>query len=149
MTGENVLNRSEQPSDAKLEDNKYIFGGTIETEGGKNMKLVHLSIPIGDISSAGSVFLNPGFAGRIVSYSSVIDAAITAADAILTLEILTVEVADSDLTIATAGSAAGDVDRATPSALNIFAADVPIEIVKDGGSTTTSNGVVTLDLLPD
>lgn len=146
MTGETVLNRFEQPGTDR--DNKAVLGGSVETETGQNLKTKLVTVAIGDISTAGSVWGVPGIAGTIVAISNVIDAAITGADAGLTFEIGGVAVTDAAITITQVSSAAGDVDQSTPSALNVITASDPIEIVKDGSSTTTSNGVVTLEILP-
>ncbi len=146
MSGETVLNFFEQPGTDR--DNKLVIGGTQETPTGQNLKTKLVTVAIGDVSTAGSVFAVPGVAGTIVGISNVIDAAITAADAGLTFEIGGVAVTDAAITIANAGSAAGDVDQSTPSALNVITAAQAIEVVKDGLSTTTSNGVVTFEILP-
>lgn len=147
MSGENVDNRFEQPVGGGT-DNKLVLGGSVESPTGADLKTKLVTVAIGDVSTAGSVFVVPGVAGTLVLVSNVIDAAITAADAGLTFEIGGVEVTGADITIANAGSAAGDVDQATPTALNVITASEAIEVVKDGLSTTTSNGVVTLEILP-
>lgn len=146
MTGESVLNRFEQPGADR--NNKLVLGGSMESLTGADLKTKLVTVPIGDISTAGSVFVVPGVAGTIVGISNVIDAAITGADAGLTFEIGGVAVTDAAITITQSGSAVGDVDQSTPSALNVITAAEAIEIVKDGDSTTTSNGVVTLEILP-
>lgn len=146
MSGESVLNRFEQPGADK--DNKLVLEGSVESVTGQNLKTKLVTVPIGDISTAGSVFVVPGIAGTIVKVSNVIDAAITGADAGLTLEIGGTAVTDADITITQVGSAVGDVDQAIPSALNVITAAEAVEIVKDGLSTTASNGVVTLEILP-
>lgn len=145
MSRNNVKNFFKQTSG---DDNTLVLGGSSETETGQNLKTKLVTVSIGDVSTAGSVFVPPGVAGTIVKFSNVIDAAITAADAGLTLEIGGVAVTGAGITIENAGSAAGDVDQAVPSALNVITASEAIEIVKDGLSTTTSNGVVTLEILP-
>lgn len=147
MPGETVLNRFEQPG-ADGRDNPLILGGTSQTETGQNLKTKLVTVPIGDVSSAGSVFAVPGVAGTIVGISNVIDAAITVADAVLTFEIGGTAVTGAAITITQSGSAIGDVDQSTPSALNVITAAEAIEIVKDGGSTTASSGVVTFEILP-
>lgn len=146
MSGESVLNFFEQPGADK--DNKLVLGGSMETPAAQDLKTKLVTVPIGDISAAGSVWTAPGVAGTIVKVSNVIDAAITGADAGLTLEIGGTPVTEADITITQSGSAAGDVDQATPSALNVITATDAIEIVKDGLSSTASNGVVTLEILP-
>lgn len=147
MSGENVDNRFEQPSGGST-DNPLVLGGTVKTPAGANLKTKLVAVAIGDVSTAGSVFVVPGVAGTIVKISNVIDAAITAADAGLTFEIGGTAVTGAAITIANAGSAAGDVDQSAPSALNVITAAEAIEVVKDGLSTTTSNGVVTFEILP-
>ena len=146
MTAESVKNRFEQPGSDR--DNKLVLEGSVETENGADLKTKLVTVAIGDVSTAGSVFAVPGVAGTIVGISNVIDAAITAADAGLTFEIGGVAVTDAAITIANAGSAAGDVDQSTPTALNVITASEAIEVVKDGLSTTASNGVVTFEILP-
>lgn len=145
MSGESVLNFFKQPGADK--DNKLVLGGSMETDGAQDLKTKLVTVAIGDVSTAGSVFVVPGVAGTIVGVSNVIDAAITSADAGLTLEIGGTEVTDADITIANSGSAAGVVDQSVPSALNVITASDAVEIVKDGLSSTTSNGVVTLEIL--
>ncbi|MBL4700586.1 MAG: hypothetical protein JKX85_04935 [Phycisphaeraceae bacterium] len=146
MSGESVLNFFEQPGSDR--DNKLVLGGKMESATAQNLKTKLVTVPIGDVSAAGSVFAVPGIAGTIVKISNVIDAAITAADAGLTFEIGGVAVTGAAITIANAGSAAGDVDQSTPTALNVITASQAIEVVKDGSSTTASNGVVTFEILP-
>lgn len=172
MSRENVSNFFEQPgSDG---DNALVIGGNMRSEAGSTVALAGatdlsgtttvsgplesatgadlktklVAVAIGDVSTAGSVFAVPGVAGTIVAISNVIDAAITAADAGLTFEIGGTAVTSAAITIANVGSAAGTVDQSTPSALNVITAAEAIEVVKDGLSTTTSNGVVTFEILP-
>lgn len=141
----NVDNFFEQ---SKGTDNKLVLGGTVESKTGQDLKTKLVTVSIGDVSTAGSVFVIPGIAGSIVKFSNVIDTTITVADAGLTLKIGGTLVTGSAITIANAGSGAGDVDQATPTAFNTITASQAIEIVKDGLSTTASNGVVTLAVSP-
>lgn len=143
----NVDNFFSQP-DGGSTDNVLTLDGTVNTSVGANLKTKLVTVAIGDVSTAGSVFAVPGVAGTIVKISNVIDAAITVADANLTFEIGGVAVTGAAIVITQSGSAIGDVDQSTPSALNVITAAEGIEIVKDGGSTTTSNGVVTFEILP-
>ena len=105
-----------------------------------------LTVQIEDISTAGQKFVVPGFAGKIVKMHSVINGAIATADADLTAKIAGTAVTGGVITVATSGSAAGDVDTATPTALNSFTAAQAIEIETDGASTNTVEVVVTLEL---
>lgn len=99
---------------------------------------------IPDVSTAQSVFVVAPHAGDIAAYWTALHGAITVGDATITLEIGGTLVTGSSITIATAGSAAGDVDTATPSAANTVTAGQAIEIITDGGSTTARAADVTI-----
>lgn len=147
MSGENVDNRFEQPSGGST-DNKLVLGGSVETPAGANLKTKLVTVAIGDVSTAGSVWAVPGVAGTIVKISNVIDTTITTLDAGLTFEIGGTAVTGAAITIANAGSLPGTVDQSAPSALNVIADNEAIEVVKDGLSTVASQGVVTFEILP-
>lgn len=105
---------------------------------------VALTVKMENISTAKSVWVVAPFAGTIESIYSVIDGAITAADCAITTEIAGVAVTGGGLTITQSGSAAGDVDSATPSALNTVTAGQAIEVISDGGSSSSIDAVFTL-----
>lgn len=107
-----------------------------------------VTVRIADVSTAASVWVYPGFRGKIKKVFSVLHGAITVADANVTVEIGGTAVTGAALVIATAGSAAGTVDSATPTALNTFTESQPIEVITDGGSTTAMPLEVTLWLEP-
>lgn len=96
-----------------------------------------------DISTAGSSWVVSPYAGTIEKIYTVIDGAITGADAAITFEIDGTAVTDAGITIANSGSGAGDVDSSTPSAKNSVDAGQAIEIITDGGSTNTVKAKVT------
>ena len=98
---------------------------------------------IADISTGASSWVVAPYAGTIEKIYTVIDGAITSANAAISFEIATAAVTDGGITIAQASSAAGDVDSATPSALNVVTAGQAIEIITDGGSTNAVKAVVT------
>lgn len=102
-----------------------------------------LTVIIDDISTAGSAFIASPYAGTITSIQSVIDGAITVADAVITSEIGGVAVTDSSITIANAGSGAGVVDSATPSGANVLAVGDALEAITNGASTGTVKGTIT------
>jgi len=95
-----------------------------------------LNVRIDDISTAQSVWVVSPIAGTIEEIHSVIHGAISVADANLSAEIGGTAVTGSAIVVAFTGSAAGDVDSATPSAANTVTAGQAIEIITDGGSTT-------------
>lgn len=144
MTGESVKNRFEQADDDR--DNKLVLEGSVEDENGLNLKKIYLTVKMTDISSAGSVFVTMPVAGTFSKLYSVIDGAIITAAAAITTEINTVAVTDGGLTIAVAGSGAGVVDSATPTALNAVVAGDVLEVITDGGSTNTVAAVFTIEI---
>ena len=75
---------------------------------------------------------------------SVINGAIATADAAITTEIGGTAVTGGAITIAYSGSAAGDVDSASPSALNILTAGQALEIITDGASANTVAATFTI-----
>ena len=105
---------------------------------------VALTVKMEDISTAQSVWVVAPFAGVIETIYSVINGAITVADCGITTELGGTPVTNGGLTITQSGSAAGDVDSATPTALNVVAAGDAIEIISDGLSSTAIDAVFTL-----
>lgn len=105
-----------------------------------------MTVQIEDISTAGQKYVVPGFQGRIVKAWSVINGAIGTADADLTLKVGGTAVTGGVITVATASSAAGDVDSCVPTAANTFTEGDAIEVETDGASTNTVEVVVTLEL---
>lgn len=107
-----------------------------------------LTARIDDISTADQVYVVPGFRGKIKKMYSVIAGAISGADADLTAKIAGTAVTGGVITVAQSGSAAGDVDTATPSGANTFTESQAIEVETDGASTGTVEVVITLELEP-
>ena len=103
-----------------------------------------LSENIVDISSALSYWVVSPYAGTIEKIYTVIGGTITSVDAGITFEIGGDAVTGGGITIAYDGSAAGDVDSATPTAANVVAAGGAIEIVVSGASTGTVRAVVNI-----
>jgi len=96
-----------------------------------------LTVKMADVSTAGSVYVVAPDAGKIIKIYSVLGGAIATADAAITTEINGVAVTGGAITIATASSAAGDVDSAEPTAANSVEEGGVIEIITDGASTNT------------
>ncbi|MER9710179.1 hypothetical protein NKJ13_07905 [Mesorhizobium sp. M0174] len=92
-----------------------------------------VSLDIADGSAEGSYFAVAPHAGDISKIYTVIDGAVSTADITVTAKIATVPVTNGVVTIATAASAAGDVDVATPTAANTVTAGQAIEFVVTGG----------------
>lgn len=107
-----------------------------------------VTVRIDDVSTAGSVWVVPGFRGEIKKISTVLDGAITTADAAITVEIGGVAVTGGAITVANSGSAAGTVDTAVPTAANTFGEAQAVEVITDGGSSGTRSLMVTLECEP-
>lgn len=97
-----------------------------------------ICINIPDVSAPSSVWATPGFRGRVRKVVTTLQTAITGADAGVTLEIGGTLVAGSEIVITQSGSAAGDIDTATPTSANNFTEDQAIEVITDGDSSTTA-----------
>lgn len=92
---------------------------------------------IADVSTAGQIYIPVPDGGTIVKAFSVIDGAISGADAGLTLKIGGTAVTGGTITIANSGSAAGDVDTCEPTAARSVDEGGSIEVETDGASTGT------------
>lgn len=118
---------------------------TIREQAGKK----YLSVDIADLSADTSYFVVSPFAGDITKIQSVIDGAVSSADVTITAKIATVAVTNGALTIATSGSAAGDVDVASPTAARTVTAGQAIELaVAGGGSGGSPRGHVVIEISP-
>lgn len=102
-----------------------------------NANKMVLVLDLHDLSVAQSHYMVMPLAGSITNVWSVIDQAIASADTVLTINIGGVAVTGGVITITQSGSAEGDVDSCTPSALNTFTAGQAVEVACDGGTTTT------------
>ena len=120
----------------------YVANGA--GSGSWDYDVVYVTVSIPDVSTASSNWIVSPVTGDITNIYSVVDTAITVADATLSFELAGTAVTGGDITIAFTGAAAGDVDSSTPSALNSVTAGDAIEVITDGGSTTASKATVTL-----
>lgn len=110
------------------------------------LSTVVIQTTLTDISTAGSAWVASPFAGTISKIQTIINGAISGADAGITTEINGTAVTGGAITIANASSAAGDVDTTTPSAANTVAVGDKIEIITDGASTGTVSAVVNIHI---
>lgn len=108
--------------------------------------VVHLTTFMADVSAASSAWVVSPIAGNITSIKSVLGGAITVGDATVTGKIAGVAVTNGVLTIANAGSAAGDVDTATPTAARTVTAGQAIQFESNGGSTDTQPLWITVEI---
>jgi len=90
---------------------------------------------IDDVSTAEVVHVPMPFAGTISKVITVLEGAITNADATITVKNASAA-SMGTLTITQSGSAAGDVDTLSPSSNNTVSANTFITVETDGGSTS-------------
>lgn len=104
-----------------------------------NLNVISVPFTITDVSTAGQVYIpvNGQMAGEVVEIRTVLNGAISGADAVITPKIGGTAMTGGAITIANASSAAGDVDSSTPSAANVVSAGDAIEIETNGASTGT------------
>ncbi len=89
-----------------------------------------------DISAAGSGFIAVPAVGVISTLQTCIAKAITSGDAVITAEIDDTAITGISITVANAGSAPGDVDTGTATALNVIAVGEALEMKTNNGSST-------------
>jgi len=116
---------------------------SINTSSVKNVNLHALTYKFEDISTASSQWVVAPLAGDIQQIYTVIDGAIATADCGISFEIGGVAVTGGGVTVTQSGSAAGDVDSATPSGANTVTAGQAIEVISDGASTNAVDMTVT------
>lgn len=115
-------------------------------------KVRTVTLRVADISTASSAdTIACPYSGTIKKVVSTLQAAITVADAVLTTKIGTpgagTAITNGVITIATAGSAAGDIDTATPTAANAITEGQLLSVISDGGSTDAAAAYVTFYIL--
>ena len=102
-----------------------------------------LHAAIADISTASSTFVPVPDGGKVIKIITALQGAIGTANAAITFEIGGTAITGGGITVTQSGSAAGDVDTATPTAANEVAEDGTIEMITDGSSSNTIKLVVT------
>lgn len=111
-----------------------------------------IALVLGDVSTKGSdaavLRVVSPVAGTIDKVWSVLNAALATGDATLTGKIGADAITNGVITITQAGSAAGDVDSATPSAAKTVAAGDVISFTGGGTSDATSTATVSLLITP-
>jgi hypothetical protein len=96
-----------------------------------------LTARLDDVSAASSVNIAVPDNGNIIKIISVLAGTITSADSAVISKINGTTVTGGGFTVAYSGSAAGDIDTATPTALNAVSEGDYITIISDGGSSTS------------
>ncbi len=109
---------------------------------------IHIPVSAGDLAGAtGNVyrFVSP-VAGTITKLTSVLEGALTVGDATITASIGGTPVTGGALTITQAGSAAGDIDTAVPSAANAVTAGQAVALTVAGANTATVPAMVMVEI---
>ena len=96
---------------------------------------IPLCLDIADGSADATYYLVSPWAGAITGIRTVIDGVVSTADITITAKIISTGMTNGVVTIATAGSAAGDVDTATPTAANVVTAGQAMNFVVAGGGS--------------
>ena len=96
-----------------------------------------LTSTIADISTASSTFVPVPDGGKVIKIFTALQGAIGTANAAITFEIGGTAITGGGITVTQSGSAAGDIDTATPTAANEVAEDGSIEMITDGASSNT------------
>ena len=102
-----------------------------------------LTSTIADISTASSTFVPVPDGGKVIKIFTALQGAIGTANAAITFEIGGTAITGGAITVTQSGSAAGDVDTATPTAANRVEEGGSIEMITDGASSNTIKLVVT------
>jgi poly-gamma-glutamate capsule biosynthesis protein CapA/YwtB (metallophosphatase superfamily) len=113
-----------------------------------DVRTKYITTYLADVSTAGQIYVAPGFAGKIKKVTTVLNSAISGANAVLTLKIGGTAVTAGTITIAQASSASGDIDTCVPTGANSFTAAQAIEIETNGASSDTAIVTITLELEP-
>ena len=94
-----------------------------------------LTLDITDASAEAVYYVVCPHAGDLAKIYSVIDSPVSTADVTITAAIGAVAVTNGVVTITQAGSAAGDVDVATPTAANTVTAGQAVNLTVSGGGS--------------
>lgn len=110
-----------------------------------NANLIYLNCYLANAANAKDAYVVCPQAGEITAIWTVIYDACDG-NTIITSSIAGVNITDGSVTISAAGSAAGDVDSATPSANNDILAGQAIRFLSDGGATAALPVMITVEV---
>jgi len=116
------------------------IAGTAVTATAAELNEVFLQVYVNDLSAERSYYMVSPHAGTISAIRSVVDAAVATANITLTFSGPGGSMTGGVVTIATAGSGAGDIDTATPSTNNVLTAGQAISFVVTGGGAGGTPG---------
>lgn len=126
-----------------------VSSGVVTTESGGEPVWVGVLMSAAKAAAGTSVWMvapHDGVIGRIKTVLQ--GAAMTVADLVIGIELATVAVTGSSVTITQAASAAGDVDVSVCTALNAVSEDDAIEITSDAGPTVGEEVMIWVEIFP-
>ena len=94
-----------------------------------------ITAKIANISTASSTFVPIPDGGKVIKIITALQGAIGTGNGGITFEIDGTAITNGGITVTQSGSAAGDVDTATPTAANDVLEGGTIEMITDGAST--------------
>jgi len=109
---------------------------------------IHMPIHVADLVGGDATvyrFTSP-VAGVITKLTSILEGALTAGDASITGSIGGTNLTGGALTIAQSGSAAGDIDTATPTAANAVTAGQACALTVGGANTASVSAMVMVEI---
>ena len=107
---------------------------------------VYVPVRVATLVGANSYYVVAPVAGRVTKIRSITEGVLTTGDATLTAKINGAAITNGAITIAQAGSAAGDVDEATPTAANVVAAGDKLAVTVGGSNATASVANVVIEI---
>jgi hypothetical protein len=99
---------------------------------------VFVPLKVATIAGSNTYYAVTPVAGRVTKIWSIIEGVLTTGDATLTAKINGTGITTGVLTITQSGSAAGDVDSAVPTALNVVAAGDKLSLTVGGSNATAT-----------
>lgn len=115
--------------------NGFSIGGVAVSATAAELNEYVVCLDIADGSADSTYYMVCPHAGTISKIWTVTDGAVGTADITVTGKIGSTAITNGAVTIATSGSAAGDVDSATPTAANTVTAGQAINFVVAGGGS--------------
>jgi hypothetical protein len=112
----------------------------------KDLNKMYLTIRVDALQTAGAHWLVCPLAGNITKIYSVIDLALATGDATIQAAIGGTNLTNGLITITQSGSAAGDIDSCTPTALNSITAGGALRFTVAGTNTAAADATLTVEV---